>query len=323
MNAPPATTAAAPLRAPAAPARSAGPARTPAFVWVFRALLYGGLIGAAFLAGPLGASLAVAAALFALLGDRDGLVRHLLRTVAFVAALILAPLYASVPAAWLAAQANVSQLAALAFGGSAIFFGVLLIGGLVGGLAARRMRRRAWLGGADRVGGALLGGAEGALIILSACWVLAAFREPLDQAQEQLRFKQHTTSGKLLSLVAATHDAFARDPLYEAVARHNPLAQTPLVTAMQDVLTVAQKPHSVETIADDPRMRRFMELPVVKRHLDAITGDEQLRAAFQAGDLGTVLASPQFIAMLNDSALLAAVQEHWDDLQAAVGSVRP
>jgi membrane protein required for colicin V production len=112
-----------------------------------------------------------------------GLIREVMSVAALVAATFVVRRYHADVADWMLATSGGGIPPALApwLAGTALAIGTIVAGAVAGRLL-RRGARMAWLGMPDRVGGALLGAAEGVLlcaILLVAATHLLGRRHPL------------------------------------------------------------------------------------------------------------------------------------------------
>ena len=106
-----------------------------------------------------------------------GFIRELFSTLAWIAAIVLAMLYAREAAPWLpAVVTNETLRLVIAF--LALFVGVLLLGGLLNFILIRAVERTG-LNGPDRLFGALFGAGRGAVVV--ALLVLLAGMTPITE----------------------------------------------------------------------------------------------------------------------------------------------
>ena len=106
-----------------------------------------------------------------------GFIRELFSTLAWIAAIVLAMLYAREAALWLP-EIGVNETLGLVIAFLALFIGVLLLGGLLSFLLTRAVQRTG-LDGPDRFFGALFGALRGALVV--ALLVLLAGMTPITE----------------------------------------------------------------------------------------------------------------------------------------------
>lgn len=300
-----------------------GAQRTPGFVPVFRVVLFASLIAAFVVGGPVARVAAVSAAIFAVFGDLDGGVRHTLRVVGLGVAIWLAPGLGAPIGEWLASQFAVPVLLAKVVGTLAAGIGVLIGIGLLGRFVRGFTRRRPRLYGFDRVFGGAVGAAEGALLIAAGCWTLAIFEEPLRLMRYQFA-QDHTAPSSIRWMVQRLDDFNAvvrRDPTGRLVRRVNPLPDMPVVQVIQQVAEVVAEPEVFSALVQSPELREISQLPVVKKHLDAIQNDQKLKSALENRDFATVLQSPQWLAMLNDRELFDTIMSRAADIRSAMRSV--
>lgn len=106
-----------------------------------------------------------------------GFIRELFSTLAWIAAIVLAMLYAREVALWLP-EIGVGETLRLVIAFLALFIGVLLMGGLLSFLLTRAVQSTG-LDGPDRFFGALFGAVRGALVV--ALLVLLAEMTPITE----------------------------------------------------------------------------------------------------------------------------------------------
>jgi uncharacterized membrane protein required for colicin V production len=295
----------------------------PGFVWVFRVVLFASLITAFVVGGPVARVAAVSAAVFAFFGDLDGGVRHTLRVVGLGVAIWLAPGLGGPIGGWIASQFAVPVLLAKALGTLTAGIGVLIGIGLLGRFARRFTRRRRRLNAFDRVFGGAVGAAEGALLIAAGCWALAILEEPLRLMRYQFA-QDHRSPSSIRWMVQRLDDFNAvvrRDPTGRMVRSVNPLPDIPAVRAIQQVAEVVAEPETLTALVQSRELREIAQLPVVKKHLDAIQNDQKLKSALENRDFATVLKSPQWSAMLNDPELFDTIMSRAADIRNAMRSV--
>ena len=292
------------------------------FVWIFRILLYAGLAAVFALGGPVTRFAAGAAALFALFGDSDGAVRHVLRFVALGLAVWLAPDFGPAVGDWIGPSLGLSLVIAKGVGtivaGVAIFVGMSLLARALAG----RLHQRPVFSTSDHCLGALLGAAEGVLLVAATCWVIATFEEPLAMARYRVHGDSNAPSEHwIFDHIDRVRLAVHQDPAGRWFSAHNPLPEMPVFKTMRNALDAATNPEAYAAVGNDERFRAFAKLPEVKKHLDAIQEDEKLREALGRHDIITVMRSEQFNAMLNDRELYDTVVTNWNTLREVLSEV--
>ncbi|MBU0640613.1 MAG: CvpA family protein [Planctomycetes bacterium] len=296
--------------------------RTPRAVWSFRLPLYALLLGGVALGGPVTKAASGAALLLSILGDCDGLVRHLFKLAGLGLGLWLAPGLGGPLGERFAPLLGVPILVGCGIGMAVAGIAIIFVMGMIGRVCSRLVRRRAAFNGADHVLGGLLGGAEGVLVVATVCWGIVTFGEPLARAQQQAAERGFTTDHWAFARLDALRTAVRDDPAGQLFTRVNPLPGMPAVQAVQQVVEVASSPGAfTAALKQNETMREFTRMPVVRQHLDAFEGDELIQAAIKRGDMGAVLRSPQFAAMLNDHELYETVTGNWHELRDALGDL--
>ncbi len=71
----------------------------------------------------------------------------------------------------------------------------------------------------------------------------------------------------------------------------------------------------------DPQVHAFSQLPVIRKHVEALQQDTELRAAISKQDLGAFMQCDVIGNMLNDQELYETVRAHWGDLKGALARV--
>lgn len=306
----------------AARRRSATPrAATPAahaFLSAIRLLLAAGLIAGLLLGGPLVRIAAVAGFVFALIADRAGAVRHLAQMSALAVALAAAPtaLRHVTPIVSRATGLADIYAATMVLGTSTVTILVLIAG--LGGVIGRKLRDCRVLGALDRAAGGVIGVAEGALFVAALYWCLALFEQPLEHLKRRAETQGMGPVVSVLDAITRCQSQIAQDPVARYVADANPLLQLSAVQFAQRAVELASDPEQMKALSRDTRVQRFLEDPVVERHLQNLRHDEGLRSAFKSGNLPAILKNPQFSALLNDADLRQVVEAHYPSLWTAV-----
>lgn len=294
-------------------------ARSGPVVWLWRALLYGGLALLWYQGQPVTRAVAAAALIVAALGDRDGLARHVIRMVGVAVAGIGALLLGGELAELLEPTLDLSYLSARLLGFVGVFIGIILVVGAVGGWASRALRRRPVLGGLDRMAGSGFGALEGALIVSGIVWTAALFEKPMQEALARLPIDSPgSASADVYEGVQRFYAALDTDPVGRQLVAANPL---PRISFVQDAGGVLAALSDREMLMSAPELEPFRELaqrPEVQRHVQAIREDPGLREAIQRMSVREIVAHPRVAEMLDDRELFAVVSANWDELWGAL-----
>ncbi len=293
-------------------------------LWFYRALLYGGLLLVGLAGSKVTTVLVIAVGLLTLWGDLDGAARHILRMLGFAAAVVFAPLLAAPLAGWLAPQTGLPLTFVQI--GSAVVVGllVILLAGAVAKRVARRIHRHPVGNAVDRGFGTLVGAGEGALVVALTCWTVGLFEPELDRIRSARAASSMTPPAGPADLIVRSADALRNDPIGRALMDHNALANVPLLQQFQQAARLALDPAALDrAVRSGGSLEEFVRLPVVKRHLDGIYADPQMRDAIRRRDLFTIMQSRQFTAMLSDQELHKTVVANWDTLSASISPNHP
>jgi hypothetical protein len=237
-----------------------------------------------------------------------------------VLAVWLAPQWGPPAGEWLASQASLPAIAGKVVGVMGVGLIVILAAGLIG----RRLRRSA-RGGAwalpDRAFGGLLGAAEGGLAFAALCWGLALVEDPLrvmnERAAEAAR-PAHPAAVWMVDKLDSLNRTLGADPVGQWVREVNPLPEMPAMQTAQQAIGALAEPAAFEALMNSPQMREIAALPSVVRHVEAIRGNPELRAAVEQRDFFTLFKSPQWAAMLSDAELYEAVTSRADGVRSAL-----
>jgi len=145
-----------------------------------------------------------------------GLIRQVMSVAALVGALVVVRRYDPVVAAWMVRTSEGGIAPALApwLAGAALALGTIVLGALLGRML-RQGARMAWLGTPDRIGGALLGAAEGVLvcaILLVGTIHVVGRRHPLVEGSRSVAALERLERLAGGSLSTAVRDVAAPPP---------------------------------------------------------------------------------------------------------------
>lgn len=235
-------------------------------------------------------ALGVLALLLALWGLLSGIVKTLLRLAAVaLAAMASAPLGRIVAAP----IRNATDLPlTLSYGLGRTLAGLLLVASL--GVAAAQGGQ---LWGKTRGGlttrwnsllGAAGGFALGIVLALAVGWVLQTWNASFGE-----------------TMPAALREGVEHSMTAQAATSLVPVRQHAVTDMLTLVETVRDQPELVRLIADDPAVRRFMDIPTVKAAVD----DPEVQALARDRAWGTLLRNPKVRAAADDPAVSKAIGE--------------
>ncbi|GEM_PF-2206940 len=309
---------------PCSPPAAAGARSTPLPLVAFRLLLYGGLLAAAVWGSPLLRVAAICAIPLALLVDWEGGVRHVLRWGGVALAMWLAPHYGSrlgdvVSTHW-GLSSTIGNLAGIAISATVI----IALAAILARLASRHVRRGRFTGACDHMLGGILGSAEAGLAVVTVCWLLAAFSGPIatlrarTQQQQQLATSQPSQQ-RIINTLSNLGTAVRGDPTGQWLLQRNPLEKSAPVQTAGLMLELTADPGALLSAADQGRLDAIAALPEVRKYIEAIERDPQLREALQNQDIVAVLSHPLIKSMLADAELRRALLENLEQIREALG----
>ncbi len=294
-------------------------------LWSYRLLLYGGLAAAAAAGGPVVRVAAGAVAIFGLLGELDGGVRHLFRMGGLVLAMWLAPTWGPAAGDLIVQVAKVPPIAGAAIGVVTVGLIVLLVTAVVGGALNRSAKAGRWAA-PDRMFGGLLGAAEGGLVFAMLCWSLALLERPLQIMRQRVANAEatgHPAAVWVVDRLDSLNQSLQVDPVGQWIRESNPLPEMPAMRTAQQAIGALAEPEAFEALMNSPELREIAALPSVVRHVNAIQKDPELRAAVEQRDLAALFRSPQWTAMMSDAELFEAVTSRADSIRKALADLQP
>lgn len=299
----------------------ANPHRTPGYVWTFRVFLYAALGLAICFGGPITRAAAGFALFFGILADWDGAARHVFRLAGLALAVCLSPVLGIPLGNWLGPRLGTSPLVGQGIGIALAGVGIMFATGVLGRRAAAFVRRLKALRGPDHILGALLGTGEGVLVVAAACWLLTTFGEPLATLRERLTADGRPLQNRVLSGLEALQTTIQDDPTGRLLTRVNPLPEIPAIQTAQQAAELVTDEAVFTAVMQDPQVHAFSRLPVIRKHLEALQHDTELRAALNKQDLGAFMQCDVIGNMLNDQELYETVRTHWGYLKGALARV--
>lgn len=294
-----------------APDPLAGAANT---LWLYRVVLYLALGAAAYGGGPLVRVAALSAMLLSVLGDRTGMVRHIVQIIALPLTLAVAGICGIPLGHALATRGGLGPSVGTFLGVAIVVVIGLITCGIVGAGLTRALRRHRALYVLNRVSGSLFGVAEAVLLAALLSWMLTVFAPAL-RLHTQAIAPAHPHLARLLADLEAVQQAFARDPAGAWLEPRNPLPRVPAVTTVAALAEAAADPGTFWQVADAGGFQVLLDDPAVRRHVDALRDDPQIRTALEQRDLRGLLTSAPFSAAIRDPELTRAITEHWPTIR--------
>lgn len=293
------------------------------YVWPFRIVLHGCLVNAALWGGPVVRAAALCAIPLALLYDLGGGLRHLVHVAGLTLAVWLGANVGDALGAAVTSGLSVPPAVGYAAGLALPGVATLLLAGVAGRRLARTIRRRPHWRGVDHLLGAALGVAEGALLVVVLCWLLAAFRTPLENLRARLPQQTGGLHNWLLDAFSDLDAVVQRDPAGRWLTRRNPLESLPAVQAGQVAMEIASAPEALLAALDAGRLDELAQLPEMRKYVQAVEDDQTLTDAIQRQDVAALLRHPTVKAMLKDRDLHRALLAHRDALRTALAGTEP
>lgn len=287
------------------------------FLWTVRVCLYGFLLMAIFLGGPVLCLGAIAAAVLIPLADRSGAIRRAFQLVGLAVSLAAAP-WLGIPlgawaAMWLGVPPMIALLVAVVLTAAVFVF----VAGRIGRRVTRATLRRRYAYVLNRVAGSPFGVAEGALVTVVFCWVLGLFGPTVNLYCAVLENKRPNVA-RLLGHVDTMREWVRTDSTGRWLERVNPLPHVPQCATVAIAAEMYAEPWLFWEAVDDGRLDEFLAIPVVRKHYERIKADPTVRHAVKVHDLKTILDSPYYAEALADDEFCKAVAAHWPQLRAKI-----
>jgi hypothetical protein len=177
----------------------------------------------------------------------------------------------------------------------------------------------------DRLVGAGLGLAEGALLGLLLIWSILSLEPIATSSLVMTDGPQRPGRSNLVSQrVAAIADVARRSAVGRFADATNPLTEIRLITLLEDSLIVMNDPAAQEAFVSHPAIDRIRQRPSVQRVMDMLTTDPQIAPILESGeeitsnDLRTILDSPTLLKILDETDLVAELSPLTGEIQQAI-----
>ncbi len=208
---------------------------------------------------------------------------------------------------------------------------VLVVAALITSAVAKRIKKKMPLvASADRPIGATLGFIEGVFLSFLILWGALAIQSTAQQRVDVNTAAREAggapaeanMSERLARGVLALADDATSHPIGSIAASTSPLADAELFTLSDDYIRVTNDPEAMRIFTESEAMQRVREHPAVRRTVEILENDPEIRASIEHG-----LTRDGLLAILNSDALLDAIDETnvleevkplTDDLRAAL-----
>lgn len=294
-------------------------AGTAGFLWTYRFCVYGLLLVAVFLGGPVIRIGALAAGIVAALADRAGAIRHLLHLAWLPLAIWLASHRGPAFGNWISRTFDAPAVLSAIIGVGIIVIGGLVVTSLVGAYITTRLHRSRYLYVLNRCTGNALGVAEGAALAVVLAWTLSIFGPALSLHAEALA-GTYPQLARPLKALSALQSAVCQDPATLWLEQRNPLTRSATIMTVAAVSEVAADPALFWEVVEEGGFDQLLAIPVVRRHYDAIKADTTLRKAIDNRDIQKIASSTVLLDALNDDELCKAIAESWPDIRARLST---
>jgi len=190
----------------------------------------------------------------------------------------------------------------------------------------RLMKKRSAWQRHDRLVGVGLGVLEGGILGMLVLWV-ALTVEPLaahDLAQAA-RPGGEVAASSSSSSVAAVAQATRQSFIGRIADALNPLREVRLFSLFGDAQAVLADPVALERFRSDPAIERLRHRPSVRRALELLSADPpivDMDDGLDDHEIRALLASPRFLAMLDETNLLDELTPIAAELQQALQAAR-
>jgi hypothetical protein len=291
------------------------PHEAAAFLWTFRVCVYGLLLIAIVLGGPVVRIAAIAGGIFAVVADRAGAVRHILHLACLPILIILARKWGLPLGTWLVEKQGLAAPVGLVAGVAAIIIVGVLITAVVGHTLTGRLNKNRYLYVLNRAGGSLLGVGEGALFAAVLTWLLCVFGPTLYLHGLALT-ERYPRAAEALGYLHSLRVTLREDPAGRWLQNTNPLEKVPQIATVAALGELSADPGLFWRIVEAGELRKWLEDPLIRQHFETVKADPEVREAIDRRDLRTLLRSPHLTAALEDDALCRAIADRWPDLRA-------
>jgi hypothetical protein len=295
--------------------------KLPKCVWNLRVLLLAAFFLTGLIGGPLVRAMAISGAIFMLLADFDGFVRHTLRLVALAIAVCATPAYGPDLANWVAQNTTWPPVVQQIVAYGAVVAGILIAGAIVGRFGASLIRRRPRLLVADHMFGALLGSAEGVLVVAALAWSVLALEGPISAMRPRLAAGQDSALAIAMDGLNMFRESIGEEYAGRLLADCNPLKDAAPMSAMRQFTEITADPASFHAFSEDERIKALANAPEIRKHLDAMHEDATLRDALRHRNLAGIIQSETFQNMLSDRDLYDVIVRNADVMRTVAQDV--
>jgi hypothetical protein len=165
-----------------------------------------------------------------------------------------------------------------------------------------------------------LGAAEGVFLTLLVCWALAALAPVTPMASRALeaRGERHPLAEAVGRLAHGAQQGLVG----RAAAAANPLSRATPVRLAVELAQTATDERALERFVQDPAMETLFDEPEVKRAVDRLSEDTEIRDLVEKRDLEGLLDNETIFEIASDRRLRRLVLAHRDEILAALKRAR-
>jgi hypothetical protein len=189
-------------------------------------------------------------------------------------------------------------------------------------VVGRTLKKRQGWRRLDKLLGIGLGVLDGVILGVILLWVVFAL-EPMAAANlARARDGQHEVEpSSTAKAVVALASAAQKSTVGRAAEAANPLKNMRIIRLFADAQTVLNDPFRRELFLNDTRIQDMQRRPSVQKALELLSGglpDVDLDDGLSSEELHVILASPEFLAVLDETGLLAELSPLAGEIEQAL-----